>query len=240
MKRRNETVSDIEAAKAALGLLSVILDNIDKDIEANKGEIIQEADTLMIPTDGSAVELPISDKLEVFISEDGKPMVRKKIERKDKKEQDKSEPIPTYRRLAKALYGNTDDIYFWNTEKENVGHHSDNRTSGDWINLSNCMTVEQVKRLMAFNKLQNIARYLNGGWRPNFEDSEEDKYYIAYSGGGVIAEDGDERIYNFSVYNRGYEPAYSDLVYFKSEAVAWQAIRTMGEESLEDLFATDW
>lgn len=37
-----------------------------------------------IPTDGTAVELPIPDNLQVFISEDGKPMIRKKIEGDEK------------------------------------------------------------------------------------------------------------------------------------------------------------
>lgn len=156
-----------------------------------------------IPTDGTAVELPIPDNLQVFISEEGKPMIRKKIEG-DEKPSDAEEGKPiTYDDICKELF--LDMIAYKKSVK--------------------CTTPAQVKRCDAFNKLLNIAKYLNGDWKPDFSSSEK-KWAIR------------EEFGNF-------EPAFSITengakVYFKSEYATEEAIRLMGEESLNDLFSTDW
>lgn len=157
-----------------------------------------------IPTDGTAVELPIPDNLQVFISEDGKPMVRKKIEGDEKKTLDDKEVKPiTYDDVIKELYSN----------------------KIPYKKAVRCATSAQAKRMDAFNKLQNIAKYLNNGWKPNF--------------------DGKDSNWNIIKLNDGYFPNYNRLanngvVYFKSAKLTNEAIRLMGEDSLNDLFSTDW
>lgn len=89
----------------------------------------------------------------------------------------------------------------------------------------NCTSVAQVKRVVAFNKLQNIAKYLNKGWKPDFCNTEK-KWAIIKS-------------------VEGFSPKYIMMtndanVYFKNEDLANEAIRLMGDESLNDLFSTDW
>lgn len=159
-----------------------------------------------IPTDGTAVELPIPDNLQVFISEDGKPMIRKKIEGDvEKKALDAAEGKPiTYDDICKKLF--LDMIAYKKSVK--------------------CTTPEQVKCMTAFNKLQNIAKYLNKGWKPNFKDATQ-KWFIAEQ--------------YFGVYEAKFTCSYNfGIVYFKSKELAFEAIRLMGEESLNDLFSTDW
>lgn len=170
---------------------------------------IRQSDNLLessciIKGDGSATEIPIPDGFQIFINEDGKPMIRKKIEGDEKKTPDDKEGKPiTYDDICKELF--LDMIAYKKSVK--------------------CTTPAQVKRCDAFNKLLNIAKYLNGDWKPDFSSSEK-KWAIR------------EEFGNF-------EPAFSITengakVYFKSEYATEEAIRLMGEESLNDLFSTDW
>lgn len=137
-----------------------------------------------IPTDGTAVGLPIPDNLQVFISEDGNPI--------------------TYDDICKKLF--LDMIAYKKSVK--------------------CTTPEQVKCMTAFNKLQNIAKYLNKGWKPNFKDATQ-KWFIAEQ--------------YFGVYEAKFTCSFNfGIVYFKNEGLAKEAIEIMGKESLNDLFSTDW
>lgn len=172
-----------------------------------------------IPTDGTAVELPIPDNLQVFISEDGKPMIRKKIEGDENPTDDKEGNPITYDDICKKLFFNK--TAHWVRGKnieEGVIRES-------YKDSDNCTSVAQVKRVVAFNKLQNIAKYLNKGWKPDFCNTEK-KWAIIKS-------------------VEGFSPKYIRMindanVYFKSKNLANEAIRLMGEESLNDLFSTDW
>lgn len=175
----------------------------------------------IIPTDGTAVELPVPDNLQVFISEDGKPMIRKKIEG-DENPTDAGEGKPiTYDDICKDLFYNKDAYYLDESNKVS----SRVMTSSNYNDFDNCTSIAQTKRMIAFNKLQNIAKYLNKGWGPDFCDLEE-KWAIVKERGGFTPK-----------YNQFTNDA---SVYFKSERLTNEAIRLMGKESLNDLFSTDW
>lgn len=175
----------------------------------------------IIPTDGTAVELPVPDNLQVFISEDGKPMIRKKIEgdKKPTNDAEESKPI-TYDDICKELF--LDKKIYWNYIRTvnsgvaNEGNYDDN---------DNCTSEAQAKRLSAFNKLQNIAKYLNGDWKPRF--------------------DGNNQNWFICIEDEGYDTKYTKWIndgsiLFKTEETAYEAIRLMGKDSLNDLFSTDW
>lgn len=174
-----------------------------------------------IPTDGTAVEIPIPDNLQVFISEEGKPMIRKKI-KGDEKPTDAGEGKPiTYDDICRALFLNKDT---WFLNHDTIDSWV--QTLSNYRDFDNCTSKAQVKRMIAFNKLQNIAKYLNDGWKPNFEYGNKNWY-----------------IYREGVDN--YEIFWSDifnsgLVYFKTEELAWKAFHLMDRESLDDLFSTGW
>lgn len=175
-----------------------------------------------IPTDGTAVELPVPDNLQIFISEDGKPMVRKKIEGDEKKPHDDKEGKPiTYDDICKDLFYNKDAYYLDESNKVS----SWVMTSSNYNDFDNCTSIAQAKRMIAFNKLQNIAKYLNGDWKPDF-DGDHKNWNIIKTSNTFIA-------MNTTALNKA-------SVYFKSEDLALEAIRLMGEESLNDLFSTDW
>lgn len=175
---------------------------------------------LRIPADGSAVEYPIPDNLQFFFAEDGKLMVRKKIEG-DEKPTDAGEGKP-------ITYDDICDEFFLNKRTYWLGNKKINHLYSDENNyndLNNCTSMAQAKRVAAFIKLQNIAKFLNGDWKPNF-DRDDGKWNIN--------KDGDTFI---EMYTRRLNKAG---VYFKSQELAKEAIRLMGEESLNDLFSTDW
>lgn len=174
-----------------------------------------------IPTDGTAVELPIPDILQVFISEDGKPMIRKKIEGDAKPTNDAEEGKPiTYDDICKDLFYNKDTYYLDESNKVS----SLVMTSSNYNDFDNCTSIAQTKRMIAFNKLQNIAKYLNGGWKPNFKGGSKNWY-----------------IYKDILYHVKFSHTTNlGIVYFKNEDLANEAIHLMGKDSLNDLFSTDW
>lgn len=177
-----------------------------------------------IPTDGTAVELPVPDNLQVFISEDGKPMIRKKIEG-DEESSDTTESKPiTYDDICKDLFYNKDAYYLDESNKVS----SWVMTSSNYNDFDNCTSIAQAKRMIAFNKLQNIAKYINSklDWEPNFDDETESKYVIVKKGSGYTV--------------KYVTSTNTAQIYFLSSDHANEAIRLMGEESLNDLFSTDW
>ena len=174
-----------------------------------------------IPTDGTAVELPIPDNLQVFIREDGKPMIRKKIEGAEKKTPDAAEGKPiTYDDISKELFLKKKQFFILGKDIESGIAHDEN-----YDDLDNCTSEAQAKRMAAFNKLQNIAKYLNDGWKPKF-GCDNENWAIVKDEEGLVPR------YNLRT-NDG-------SVYFKSKDLVLEAIRLMGEESLNDLFSTDW
>ena len=187
---------------------------------------IRQSDNLLessciINGDGSATEIPIPDGFQIFISEDGKPMIRKKIEGDEKPTPDAAENVAiTYDDILKKLFLNKDS-YWFGTDKilsTITGENSYN-------DMNNCTSMAQAKRMVAFNKLMNIAKYLNGNWKPNFRCGAK-KWAIH------------EKFGKFEPVS--YVVENGAKVYFISEYATHEAIRLMGEESLKDLFSTDW
>ena len=167
---------------------------------------------LRIPADGSAVEYPIPDGLTFFFNEEGKLMVQKAPGDKN------GEPI-TYDDICKKLFFNK--TAYW-VRGKNIEEGVIRESYND---RDNCTSMAQVKRVVAFNKLQNIAKYLNKGWKPDFCNLEK-KWAI------LNVE---------KVFSPKYIMMTNDAnVYFKSKDLANEAIRLMGEDSLNDLFSTDW
>lgn len=177
---------------------------------------------LRIPADGSAVECPIPDNLQFFFDEEGKLMVRKKIEGDEKKTPDAGEGKPiTYDDVIKELY--FDKTAYWFRGKDDIGEGKQDYAS--YEDAVNSTTPAQAKRYAAFNKLQNIAKYLNGDWKPVF-DGKHENWNICKGGDTFVA------LYTMTL-NRA-------SVYFKNEGLAKEAIEIMGKDSLNDLFSTDW
>lgn len=191
----------------------------DKDIQ-NINEGNASLSKLFIPNDGTAVEFPIPENLKFFFDEEGKLMVRKKQDDEPALDEETQEKPITYDDVLKELF--LDKIASWvgisKIYTATVGR-------ANYNDINNCTSYAQAKRLLAFNKLMNIAKYLNGEWMPNF-DGNNKNWFIRIENGKYVAR-------FFKWFNNG-------SVYFKSEEAANRAILLMGENSLNDLFSTDW
>lgn len=192
----------------------------DKDIQ-NTNEGNASLSKLYIPNNGTAVEFPIPENLKFFFDEEGKLMVCKKHTQNDHPQNEKTQKKTiTYDDILKELF--LDKIASW------VGRTKIYTATIGVVNYkdqNNCTTEAQAKRLLAFNKLMNIAKYLNGECMPDFDGDHEN---------WNICKDCD----TFHVMYTKYVNKAS--IYFKSKDLALEGIRLMGEESLNDLFSTDW
>ena len=175
---------------------------------------------LRIPADGSAVEYPIPDGLSFFFNEEGKLMVHKKIEGDAETTDDKEGNPITYDDILKELY--YEKTAYW-VSSSNIKHTTTGE--GSYNDINNCASEAQCKRMVAFNKLQNIAKYLNKGWNPDFPGSNNYAICKNYAGGYSLI---------------GNRKCQAGAIYFRTKDLANEAIRLMGEESLNDLFSTDW
>lgn len=192
----------------------------NKDIQ-NINEDNASLSKLYIPNDGTAVEYPIPENLKFFFDEEGKLMVRKKQDDEPAPNEETQEKPITYDDVLKELF--LDKIASWvgisKIYTATIGR-------ANYNDLNNCTSYAQAKRIVAFNKLQNIAKYLSEGWTPDFTDGTQN-WFIAEGYFG-------EYKAKFT-YSGNY-----GVVFFKSNCLANEAIRLMGEDSLNDLFSTDW
>ena len=80
---------------------------------------------------------------------------------------------------------------------------------------------EQLKQLLALNKLMNVAKYLNGDWEPDWNDRHQHKWFIFY----------DHQL--SGLYLAIHYTQRFASVYFKSEELALRAIEILGEEEVK-------
>ena len=77
-----------------------------------------------------------------------------------------------------------------------------------------------LSKLLTFRKLLEVADYLNGDWKPDWNDVNQIKYYISYNT--------DQKFYVEGCYytNQG-------IAYFSSRENAEKAIKIIGKEELK-------
>jgi len=96
----------------------------------------------------------------------------------------------------------------------------------EYRNPNKASSKKQLEKLLAINKLMNVAKYLNGDWKPNWDERPESKYFI--------------NVYKDSIKVDFTNCYNSRIAYFKSEELAKQAIDILGEETIRLALSTDW
>lgn len=133
----------------------------------------------------------------------------------------------TYDDIAKELFIHK-DCFFIDTFGE--VHYIANLEVG-YTQSNNCTSEKQAEKLLAINKLMNVAKYLNDGWKPDWSNNDEKKYYITIDN-------------NFSSNSKimiRYNYITNDsLVYFKTEKLAREAVRILGEDTIRLVYLTDY
>ena len=90
-----------------------------------------------------------------------------------------------------------------------------------WYHPNNAKTKEQLQRLLAINKLMNVAKYLNDGWKPDWKNVNYSKWFISWS-------------YNLNTFEIDEQRVYQSVnIYFKTPDLALQAIDILGEEEVK-------
>ena len=83
---------------------------------------------------------------------------------------------------------------------------------------------DHFSKLITFRKLLEVADYLNGDWKPNWNAVNQLKYYISYN-------------YERNTFEIEYcRYINSELIYFSSRENAEKAIEIIGEEELKQFF----
>lgn len=80
---------------------------------------------------------------------------------------------------------------------------------------------KQLQQLLALNKLMNVAKYLNGDWEPNWNNSSETKWCLFFN------------YCNKTLMTSNWQSSHYGCVYFKSEELVYQAIEILGEEEVK-------
>lgn len=90
-------------------------------------------------------------------------------------------------------------------------------------NYSVSTNAKNLSKLVTFRKLLEVADYLNGDWKPDWNDVNQSKYFISYNK-------------NKKIYVEGCYYTNHNLVYFSSYEKALKAIEIIGEEELRQFY----
>ena len=84
---------------------------------------------------------------------------------------------------------------------------------------------KHTDKMFTFRKLLEVANYLNGDWKPDWNNKEQYKYVIAYN-------------HSEETFDTDYFRYLSEnTVYFSSKENALKAIEIIGEEELKQFFS---
>lgn len=128
----------------------------------------------------------------------------------------------TYEYVAEKLFRHN-VVYFTD------GHgaiHNTASLSDFYVDAINATSEKQLEKLLAINKLMNVAKYLNGNWKPDWSNEREHKFYIGIEEKEIYVNDTDTNNESFC--------------YFKCPALAQQAIDILGEDTIRLALSTDW
>lgn len=120
----------------------------------------------------------------------------------------------TYKKVADKLFQYKNHYFI-----DNGG--SIIEASIDWQCPNVAPTINQLERLLAINKLMSVAYYLNDGWKPDWNNRSQEKFFIFY-----IKKNKTFKVEANTVVNYG-------VVYFKSKELAEKAIEILGEETVK-------
>ena len=127
----------------------------------------------------------------------------------------------TYTKIINELFNGKKYYYTdkYGTIKETV--NSEKVNDFRITDSNNAPTKHQLERLLALNKLMNIAHYLNDGWELNWNDNSQEKAFIYYN-------------YSDKAFQTLIDVSFNcGKVYFKSKELAKQAIEILGEETIK-------
>ena len=122
----------------------------------------------------------------------------------------------TYEDVAEKLFKGKETYFINNLGKVEI--FTPGAVGASYAN--NATSEKQLQRLLAINKLMNVAEYLNDGWKPNWKDSTV-KWYLLWQAC-------DEQLCTIDLSHIQYPGPV-----FKTQKLALQAIEILGEEEVK-------
>lgn len=123
----------------------------------------------------------------------------------------------TYENVAEKLFANR--LIYFIGDGAKIDTYAPDKY--DIHKANNATTGKQLKRLLAINKLMNVAEYLNDGWKPDWKNVNYSKWFISWS-------------YNLNTFEIDEQRVYQSVnIYFKTPDLALQAIEILGEEEVK-------
>ena len=126
----------------------------------------------------------------------------------------------TYEDVAKNLFKHKVTLYI-----TSAGSITPFFCNDSFNNDNNCTSEKQAEKLLAINKLMNVAKYLNGDWQFDWTSINENKYFVTINCSEIYIEE--------TLINHG-------AIYFKSRKLAEKAIDILGEETIKLALCTDY
>ena len=137
---------------------------------------------------------------------------------------EKEKKLTTYEDVVKKLFDAKTVYWIDKFGKITYGPVADTYLQ----NPNNASNEQQLEKLLAINKLMNVAKYLNDGWQPDWDNNDDHKWFICF-----------ENDYK----KLSIEWVYSmqqHFIYFKSKELARKAIDILGEETIKLALFTDY
>lgn len=98
------------------------------------------------------------------------------------------------------------------------------------IQFMNTTSIKHEKKINAINKLLEVAKYLNGDWKPDWNNEDNEFYTL-----GI-----DPDYNSVKVIEVNMQRVPTELVYFRTKELAEQAIQILGEETIRLALSCDY
>lgn len=122
----------------------------------------------------------------------------------------------TYKDVCEKLF--SEHCYFINSS--GIIEHIFGCNGSNTMDKNNAATKHQLECILAKNKLANVAKYLNDGWKPTVGDTA---WYIISHGHN-----------NIDIVDADFQHSHcSSRIIFKTKEFAQQAIEILGEETVK-------
>lgn len=131
----------------------------------------------------------------------------------------------SYDDIAVALFKGK-RAYYVDVDGKISNDRLETRTS--LVEPNNCTSLKQCQKLLAYNKLMNVAKYLNGG------ETVEYGYYICMHENAVTED------VSIGVASDTIGCIRKGCINFETEELARQAIEILGEDTIKLALSTDW
>lgn len=132
-----------------------------------------------------------------------------------------------YNDIAKEMFS---DGFFQIKANGDVEYQCFGATGGKYKKPTIAKKKHQLEKLIAINKLANVAKYLNNGWEPNWHDCDEPKYYFSFVADPIYNDPSIDVIYTFKRMD----------VYFRTEKLARRALDILGEDTIRLAVESNW